>query len=467
METRPRSGRLARSALGASADLDAADGAPLEFSELQLSAPVLRGLADAGFERPSPIQARAIPLGRFGVDLIAQAKSGTGKTVVFAAIALELVRPDQPAPQALIVAPTREIALQCRDVCRIIGAHLRGINCHGFVGGTPVRTDRATAAVSHVACGTPGRLVDLLLAEALVASRVRLLVLDEADKLCGDEGFEEQLRYLLTSLPMRKQSLAFSATYPASLLEVLRSSMRSPLTISLLPSARGGADEDEIDPRDPLALLERPESLGGGVSLAVSSSAAVAGSVDSAAVAGSADSAEGAYHSAHVAGDNEAAGAELVGRASLVGVRQYYRVVGEELGEGTRSGGAGAGAAGGRGGGRGSSARRRGENAPPPPPPQQQAMAKQHAVLELLDRVTFHQALVFCNRAEEAAKLTRALDAAGFPSAYISVRELERPRPRRHRCAAKALSLNAHTHAAITLISPELPRSPPISTDLP
>ena len=162
------------------------------------------------------------------MDLIAQAKSGTGKTLVFVAIALELVQPNDPGPQALIVSPTREITLQSRDVCRAIGSHMPGLVCHAFVGGTPMKMDVKQCAMCSIACGTPGRLVGLLLCEALVASRVRLLVLDEADKLC-DEGFESQLRYLLTALPQRKQSLAFSATYPPALLETLRASMRSPL----------------------------------------------------------------------------------------------------------------------------------------------------------------------------------------------------------------------------------------------
>ena len=139
------------------------DDSATTFDELPLSAPVLRGLADAGFTHPSPIQARAIPLCRFGIDLIAQAKSGTGKTLVFVLTALELVQPGQPAPQVLILAPTREIALQSRDVCRVIGSHVHGLSCNAFVGGTSMRNDVALSATSHIACGTPGRVVGLLL----------------------------------------------------------------------------------------------------------------------------------------------------------------------------------------------------------------------------------------------------------------------------------------------------------------
>jgi superfamily II DNA/RNA helicase len=368
--TRPR---LARPISDAT-DIVALGEEAILFSEMRLSDPILRGLADAGFERPSAIQARAIPIGRMGVDMIAQAKSGTGKTVVFAALALELMRPNQPAPQALIVVPTREIALQCCEVCRIIGTHLRGISCHAFVGGTALRADRAAAARAHLATGTPGRLVDLLLSEALIARHVRLLVLDEADKLCGDAGFEEQLRYLLTCLPERRQTLAFSATYPAPLLATLQAAMRSPHRISLLPALAPAADES--DPRDPLGLLDRPLCFGG-------KTAEREGTAGGSAADGATPSSV------------PTAPPELVGSAALASVRQYYRVVG-----------------------RGGSHEQ--EDCERQSPSEALATARRAEVLELLERISFHQALVFCNRPEEGSRLARELAARGFPSAFIS-----------------------------------------------
>ena len=371
--TRPR---LARPVSDAT-DIVALGEEAILFSEMRLSDPILRGLADAGFERPSAIQARAIPIGRMGVDMIAQAKSGTGKTVVFAALALELMRPNQPAPQALIVVPTREIALQCCEVCRIIGTHLRGISCHAFVGGTALRADRAAAARAHLATGTPGRLVDLLLSEALIARHVRLLVLDEADKLCGDAGFEEQLRYLLTCLPERRQTLAFSATYPAPLLATLQASMRSPHRISLLPALSPTADE--YDPRDPLGLLDRPLCFGG-------KTAEREGTASGSAADGATPSSVPTEPP------------ELVGSAALASVRQYYRVVG-------------------RGGSHEGIPQ---EDCERQGPSEALATARRAEVLELLERVSFHQALVFCNRPDEGSRLARELAARGFPSAFIS-----------------------------------------------
>lgn len=404
-------------------DVASAEGEALDFAQLSLSSPILRGLADHGFARPSPIQARAIPLGRFGVDLIAQAKSGTGKTLVFVVIALELMQADGPAPQACIVAPTREIALQSRDVCRSIGSHVPGMVCHAFVGGTPMKSDVKQCASCLIACGTPGRLVGLMLCEALVASHVRLLVLDEADKLC-DEGFESQLRYLLTALPERKQTLAFSATYPPALLETLRSSMRSPLMVSLLPRvqhsastpSRGASDrataEDAgatgdvrgnlvhgsgangrfIDPdmedlSDPLALLERPATLG----CQAQAQARPLPALDPSSPTGEED--EG----------------ELVGRAALQNVRQCYQVV--NPGDGGRH----------RGGSSSRAAASTGEGEPRPGGAiGAMARAKQVEVLRLLDTLSFHQAIVFCNQIEHATPLCDALNASGFPSALIS-----------------------------------------------
>ena len=323
----------------------------LAFTDLPISDAVLRGIADYGFHRPSPIQAKAIPLARFGVDLIAQAKSGTGKTCVFAVVALESLQMGASGgPQALIVTPTREIAQQVRDVCRGIGAHLPSLSCHAFIGGTPVRSDAALIGRCQLACGTPGRLVGLLLSEALLASGVRLLVLDEADKLC-EEGFEPQLRYLLTALPARKQTLAFSATFPAELLATLRTSMRSPVFVSVVAATDGAA-------------------------------AAATASVRAAAAPASPSLADGAAAAAGGRGGEAvaAAGDEVGGDAALLAVKQYYAVVPGHGGD----------------------------------------EAKAAEAVRLLDSLTFHQALVFCNHHAQAERLAHALCAAGFPAAFVS-----------------------------------------------
>ena len=209
------------------------------FAQLGISDAAIRGLRDAQFDAPAPIQAATIPLATFGFDIIAQAKSGTGKTAAFVVAAIEILHPNQTGPQALIVAPTREITLQTADVCRVIAAHIDGVRVASFIGGTPMRVDAKNASKCEVACGTPGRLIGLVLAQALISERVRLLVLDEADKLAEPE-FEDQFRYLLASLPSRKQTLAFSATYPPKLLAQLKRHMRRPQFVSVIQKADDG-----------------------------------------------------------------------------------------------------------------------------------------------------------------------------------------------------------------------------------
>jgi len=227
-------------------DGDDGDGEhQVDFESMMLSRPVLQGLHSMGFVRPSPIQLRAIPLGRLGVDIIAQSKSGTGKTCVFSVVALENLdmSSDEPSarehastarsappapisrckPQCLILAPTREIALQSNEVLRGIGKFVRALRVSCFIGGLSVAGDQLELQRGcHVAIGTPGRIAALVHEGALVVSSVRLLVLDEADKLL-DATFEDQVRFVLASLPKKRQTLALSATYPPGSIEKLES----------------------------------------------------------------------------------------------------------------------------------------------------------------------------------------------------------------------------------------------------
>ncbi|KAI7883233.1 P-loop containing nucleoside triphosphate hydrolase protein, partial [Lichtheimia hyalospora FSU 10163] len=204
----------------------------VDFETLVQSKQLVRGLAEAGYERPSPIQLQAIPLGRLGIDLIAQAKSGTGKTVVFSVIALESIRSDVNKPQVLVIAPTREIAVQIRDVLRNIGRHMQGFQCEAFIGGLSIRADAKKAPKCQVVIGTPGRLIQLMTEKILDTSEIRLLVLDEADRLMS-ETFTKQIQYVYRRLPKRKQCIAFSATFSDDLLKLLDTLMDKPQTVRL------------------------------------------------------------------------------------------------------------------------------------------------------------------------------------------------------------------------------------------
>ncbi|KAM9369399.1 putative ATP-dependent RNA helicase DDX20 [Phaethornis superciliosus] len=227
-EGKPRSGPRTRDVL--------LPGGPSDFGSLLLSAPVLSGLEAAGFRRPSPVQLKAIPLGRCGLDLIVQAKSGTGKTCVFSAIALEAVLLESPATQILILAPTREIAVQIHAVITTIGMKMEGLECHVFIGGTPLNQDKTRLKKCHIAVGSPGRIKQLIELDYLNTASIRLFILDEADKLLEEGSFQEQINWIYSSLPANKQMLAVSATYPDSLAHALTRYMREPTFVRLNPT---------------------------------------------------------------------------------------------------------------------------------------------------------------------------------------------------------------------------------------
>uniref|UniRef100_A0A094ZSE4 RNA helicase n=2 Tax=Schistosoma haematobium TaxID=6185 RepID=A0A094ZSE4_SCHHA len=218
----------------------------IHFVDLQLSTPVLHGLHDAGFIRPSPIQVKAIPLGRLGMDLIVQAKSGTGKTVVFAVVILEAINVKRPTIQAIVLSPTREIAFQSQMVIERLASHIPGLKCHLFVGGLPLADDLRHLSNCHIVVGTPGRVRYLLEAGYLSTEHVRQFVLDEADlllsggtdaKLTGgsaNNAFPADINYIWWSLPQSKQVLALSATYTDYLVnEHLPRYMNDPAIIRL------------------------------------------------------------------------------------------------------------------------------------------------------------------------------------------------------------------------------------------
>uniref|UniRef100_A0A8D3C4B1 RNA helicase n=1 Tax=Scophthalmus maximus TaxID=52904 RepID=A0A8D3C4B1_SCOMX len=211
----------------------------IDFGALLLSPAVLDGLSASGFQKPSPIQLKAIPLGRCGLDLIVQAKSGTGKTCVFATIALDSLVLENPATQVLVLAPTREIAVQIHSVVMAIGCAMEGLQCHVFIGGRAVSQDKPNLKKCHVAVGSPGRIKQLIELGMLSTASVRLFVLDEADKLLEEGSFQEQINWIFSSLPVNKQMLALSATYPESLAQHLTRYMREPTFVRLNPSDLG------------------------------------------------------------------------------------------------------------------------------------------------------------------------------------------------------------------------------------
>ncbi|EFN53228.1 hypothetical protein CHLNCDRAFT_12993, partial [Chlorella variabilis] len=185
------------------------------FEGLLLPPHILQALHEAGFRRPSPVQEAALPLARMGTDLIVQAKAGTGKTLVFAVAAVERVDLANSSPQVLVLAPTREIALQASETVALAAAALPlpGLACASFIGGLPpLPAVPAVCRACHVAVGTTGRMLSLIQRGTLRTDSVHLLVLDEADKLLAD-SFRKDTLAIASALPQRRQLLALSATY--------------------------------------------------------------------------------------------------------------------------------------------------------------------------------------------------------------------------------------------------------------
>lgn len=213
-----------------SADVKTAEN--VDFSTLLLPDRIQLGLKNCGFEKPSPVQLQAIPLGRCGIDLVVQAKSGTGKTCVMAVIALDSLIEDSPNTQVLILAPTREIASQICGVIQDLGYAFPGLTCETFIGGLPLKEDKAKLPYCQIVVGTPGRIKQLIDMEILQTESVRLFVVDEADRLF-DKQFKDDINWIFSSLPSRKQILALSATYPEELSKFLALYMETPVYVRI------------------------------------------------------------------------------------------------------------------------------------------------------------------------------------------------------------------------------------------
>jgi len=200
------------------------------FDNMSLKENLLRGIYSYGFEKPSAIQQRAIlPLIRKR-DIIAQAQSGTGKTATFTIGILQQIDASLHDCQALILAPTRELAQQIQKVVSALGEYFR-VRCHSCIGGTRVRDDIAELQKGvHVVVGTPGRVYDMLCRKVLRAQHIKIFILDEADEMLS-RGFKDQIYDIFTILPSNAQIGLFSATMPPEALEITQKFMTKPVKI--------------------------------------------------------------------------------------------------------------------------------------------------------------------------------------------------------------------------------------------
>jgi translation initiation factor 4A len=200
------------------------------FDNMGLREELLRGIYSYGFERPSAIQQKAIVPTIKGKDVIAQAQSGTGKTATFAIGALQQINFSNRHCQALILAPTRELAAQIQKVVLALGDYL-GVKAHACIGGTRIRDDLQILQDGvHVIVGTPGRVLDLLSRGSLDPTHIKIFILDEADEMLS-RGFKDQIYDVFQHLPTDVQVGLFSATMPPEALDITQNFMSGPLKI--------------------------------------------------------------------------------------------------------------------------------------------------------------------------------------------------------------------------------------------
>ncbi|PAA76420.1 hypothetical protein BOX15_Mlig000514g2, partial [Macrostomum lignano] len=200
------------------------------FDDMDLQESLLRGIYAYGFEKPSAIQQRAIIPCIKGHDVIAQAQSGTGKTATFAIAILQTINTEIRDVQALVLAPTRELAQQIQKVVLSLGDYM-GAKCHACIGGTKVKEDEAQFDSGvQVVVGTPGRVFDMTNRGILRTKHIKMFVLDEADEMLG-RGFKEQIYEVFRLMPEEVQVVLLSATMPADVLEVTNKFMRNPIKI--------------------------------------------------------------------------------------------------------------------------------------------------------------------------------------------------------------------------------------------
>jgi len=233
----------------------------LHFPDFGLSEPILRALDELGYQTPTPIQQGTIEMLLRDRDVVGQAQTGTGKTAAFMLPILERIDPEQRDVQALVLCPTRELALQVADASRAFARYLDGVDVVPVYGGAPIREqiDRL-ARGGQIVVGTPGRVLDLLTRGKLILADARMVVLDEADEMLS-MGFIDDVRAILRRAPWGRQTALFSATMPAEIRKLAAEELHSPETVSVTPEVvtveRIEQRMLEVDPRGKLDAIDR------------------------------------------------------------------------------------------------------------------------------------------------------------------------------------------------------------------
>ncbi len=209
------------------------DSTATSFADLALPEPLQQGLRDVGYETPSAIQARTIPVLLSGADLVGQAQTGTGKTAAFALPALARIDLSRAVPQVLVLAPTRELAIQVAEAFQKYAHYLPGFRILPLYGGSDYRGQlRQLERGVHVIVGTPGRVMDHMRRGSLKLDTLQLLVLDEADEMLR-MGFIDDVEWVLTQTPPQRQIALFSATMPDAIRRIARQHLQDAEEITI------------------------------------------------------------------------------------------------------------------------------------------------------------------------------------------------------------------------------------------
>lgn len=199
----------------------------VKFDEININPNILRAVEEMGFEEMSPIQAKAIPVILEGKDIVGQAQTGTGKTAAFGIPLLQKIDPQEKTVQALVLCPTRELAIQVAEEIRNLAMFMHGIKILPVYGGQEISKQiRSLKSGVQVIIGTPGRVMDHMRRKTVKFGNIRMVVLDEADEMLN-MGFREDIETILKEVPEARQTILFSATMPGSILEIARTYQKS------------------------------------------------------------------------------------------------------------------------------------------------------------------------------------------------------------------------------------------------
>jgi ATP-dependent RNA helicase DeaD len=201
------------------------------FAELGLAPDILKAIERMGFEEASPIQSAAIPVLLEGGDVVGQSQTGSGKTAAFGIPAIQLVDPALRAPQVLILCPTRELAVQVAEEIAKLAFFKRGVRELPIYGGQSYdRQFRGLQAGAQIIIGTPGRVMDHLERKSLKLDQIKMVILDEADRML-DMGFVDDIKTILRQVPEKRQTVFFSATIPRPIQNLIQTFTRNPVNV--------------------------------------------------------------------------------------------------------------------------------------------------------------------------------------------------------------------------------------------